>query len=131
MGQQAVISFEMSGGGGSPRQRIFWHANTSISLTGSDAASAAGRLAAVSAGASDLRLYRNGAQDGTTLTTTRSEPTGANLLRIGLFSGEANGTKAAHTASIHSTAALTPEQIAATTATLRAFFVEIGRPPCE
>ena len=128
-GAPSVFSFEYRGvstadAGG------FWNNSAALRVQGAATATAAARLAFVSNGSADLRLFRDGAQDGATQTGARSAPTGVALIEFGTYSS-GSGALATQTAVIHSTAALTLAQITAMHAALRDFFVAIGRPSCD
>jgi hypothetical protein len=109
--------------------------STANAVPGAAAATAVARLAFSSASSTDLRLFRNGAQDGATQTGSRS--VGANSVNIvfGAYRIESGavafGVNATQVFSLIGIGSMTPTQMAQLDAIVREFLIRRGRPPCD
>jgi hypothetical protein len=130
MGAAGLVSFEIRNSAGTFARGIL-HSSTSLSADGAAAPTAACRCGYAATSATDLRFYRNGAQDGATQTGTRSTPTGTTALGFGVYGTGSAPCLATQCVSLALTVGLTAAQMDALSAIVREYLIRRGRPPCE
>jgi hypothetical protein len=130
MGCFGVVSLEIRNASGVDA-RISLDAAGSNAADGAAAATASGRICGVSASATDLRVFRNGAQDGATQTNSRANPVGTAALTFGNYNGSFASMNATQCFSLAGQQSLTVTQVAQLDAIVREFLIRAGRPSCD
>jgi hypothetical protein len=115
--------------------QVFYHNAVLFPADGNPPATASGRLGAVSASASSLRMYRAGSPDGAEQTITRAFSGVSVAISLGGFNFDGSfaspATATMTFAFFIRGTALSAAQMAQLDAIVREFLIRRGRPPCD